>query len=425
MRRLVRGPFAASLLMGLLFVVGPLEAVEFSDIYASIGAGSEDRLANVGLTIFPTLIIPVGGQFEAMGQAYTAVASDASFFDANPAASSTLEYTELTFVHNNWIADTSIGGLVYTRRISNLGLAVGGKFLHVPFTRYDTASRQVAGGRYSEGTVGVNVSYNFLRSYSFPGVAVGATVKTAYRHVPQEIAPNQSAVGFAADIGVLSRFDLLKRFSARAPNFAVGVAARNFGPPVEGEPLPSQITGGIAYRPVRPVIVATDLIVPLSLAPDVPAPPIGGAVGASVRITPFFSAQTGMLLRPGGSRISMGATLTLADISVDVNYNLDLATQFKNLDRFSIQARLNFGDEGRRALRELVDQYYLEAWRASAAGELDTAIEYSQRALDLDPTFTPAARLLEITLATRELQRDLRAIDLEGLGETTDDEPAF
>jgi len=72
-----------------------------------------------------------------------------------------------------------------------------------------------------------------------------------------------------------------------------------------------------------------------------------------------------------------------------------------------------------------VDQYYLEAWRASAVGNLEVAIEYSQRALELDPTFTPAAQLLEISLATRQLQRDLRAIDLESLGEMTEDEPLF
>ena len=100
------------------------------------------------------------------------------------AASATLEFTELTFVHNNWIADTSIEGVLYTRRANDLGIAAGGKFLHVPFTRYDALSQQVAGGRYSEGTVGLNVSYNFARSYEFPGVAVGATVKTAYRYVP-------------------------------------------------------------------------------------------------------------------------------------------------------------------------------------------------------------------------------------------------
>lgn len=409
--------------IALLLLAGRVYSLEFSEIYATVGEGAEDRVVNTGLTVFPTLIIPVGGEFEGMGQAYTAVARDASFFDANPAASATLEFTELTFVHNNWIADTSLEGVLYTRRFNEAGIAAGGKFLHVPFTRYDALSQQVAGGRYSEGTVGLNVSYNFARSYEFPGVAVGATVKTAYRYVPTQIAADQSVVGFAGDLGVLSRFDFLKRFSSRSPNFAVGAAARNFGPPVRGEPLPSQVTSGIAYSPIRPVTVATDLIVPVSLAPGVPAPSIGGAVGVSVRVTPFFAAQTGMLLRWGGSRFSLGASLDLTDVSVDVNYNLDLATQFTNIDRFSVQARLNFGDEGRGALRDLVDRYYLEAWQASALGETQTAIEYSRKALELDPTFTPAAELLRISLDSQQLQRDLRSIDLESIGESLEGTP--
>lgn len=415
----MRRRWAALLAIFLVLSTG-LPALDFSDIYATIGANSGERVRNSGLYIFPTLVVPSGGEFEGMGQAYTAVSRDISFFDANAAASSTLEFTELTFVHNNWIADTSIEGVLYTRRFNDFGVAVGGKFLHVPFTRYDALSHQVSGGRYSEGTVGLNASYNILRSFDFPGIAIGATVKSAYRYVPEQIAPGQSAVGFAADLGLLSRFDLLKSFSSRSPNFAVGLAARNFGPPVRDEPLPSQITSGIAYSPVRPVIIATDLIVPVSLAAGVPAPSIGGAIGVSVRVTPFFTAQTGMLLRFGGSRFSMGATLDLTDISVDINYNLDLATQFTNIDRFSVQARLNFGDEGRGALRDLVDQYYLEAWQASALGNVELAIEYSQRALDLDPTFTPAEQLLRISLDTRRLQQDLRAIDLESIGESPD-----
>lgn len=412
-----RNRFAILFLL-LLCVTGIGATVDFADIYYFFGDDSLYSLENTGLTIFPTLIIPSGGEFEGMGQAYTAVSRDASFFDANPAASSTLELTELTFVHNNWIADASIEGMLYTYRTGDLGLAAAGKFLHIPFTEYDALSRQVSSGRYSEGTVGLNVSYNFLRDFDFPGVSVGATVKTAYRYIPQQIAPNQSAVGFAGDLGVLTRFDFLKQFSSRTPNFAVGIAARNMGMPVRGEPLPSQINTGVAYSPIRPLVIATDIIVPVSLAPGVGAPLPGGAIGASVRVTPFFTAQTGLLLRFTGSRFSMGATIDLADISIDVNYNLDLGTQLANMDRFSVQARLNFGDGGRGALRDLVDRYYLEAWQASAIGDVETAIEYSRKALDLDPTFTPAQELLAVSLDTRQLQQDLRAIDLESIGES-------
>lgn len=403
-----------------LLITGSVAALEFSDVYATLGADTE--VSNTGLYIFPTLVIPSGGEFEGMGQAYTAVARDASFFDANPAGSATLQFTELTFAHNNWIADSTIEGVMYSRRLGDIGLdelgvAVGGKFLHVPFTEYDVLSRQVSGGRYSEGTIGVNASYNFDfgRSFEFPGLAVGATIKSAYRYVPPQIAPNQSAVGFAVDLGALTRFNFLKAYSSRTPNFGVGISLRNVGLPVQGEPLPSQFTAGIAYLPLSAITLATDIILPFSLAPGVPAPSLAGAAGMSVRIAPFFTAQAGMLLRWGGSRISMGANIDLTDISIDVNYNLDLATQFSTIDRFSVQARLNFGDEGRGALRDLVDSYYLDAWRASAAGDLEQAIELAERAISLNPEFTPAITLRDITLDTLQLQEDLRAIDVESL----------
>ncbi len=405
-------------------ILHPVLSLDFNDIYTFVGEPAESQTSNAGLTLFPTLIIPIGGEFEGMGQAYTAVARDVSFLDANPAASSTLEFTEITFTHNNWIADSSIDGLLYTQRARAFGFGAGGKFLHLPFTEYDERSRQVAGGRYSEGTVGLNLSYNLFRSFYFPGVAVGATVKGAYRYVPPAIAPDQSAAALAADVGLLSRFNFLKSFASRTPNFAIGASARNLGLPVEGVPLPTVITAGIAYDPIRPITIATDLILPVSFAAEVPAPPIGGAAGLSVQITRFFSLRSGVLLRWGASRFSAGATLELTDFSVDMNYNLDLGTQFRFMDRFSVQMRLNFGDEGRETLQDRVDQLYLNAWRAAASGEIDRAVELSSSALELDPDFTPAMELLALSLETIELQQTLRAIDLQSLGENLrDDQP--
>ena len=406
-----------SLIAGCITLYSNLAAVEWSDIYATIGDSADSEIRNTGLTVFPTLIIPSGGEFEGMATAYTAVARDVSFLDANAAASATLELTELTFTHNNWIADTYVDGVVYATRFDNLGFAVGGKFLHVSFTRYGL-SEQLGTGRYSEGTVGANVSYNFLETFSYPGLSVGATLKSAYRYVPEIVAPGQSAVGFAADVGLLTRLSVPPYYPSRSPNFAAGVAAKNFGPPVEGEPLPSQITTGLAYAPIRPVTIAMDLIVPVSLAPGVGAERMSGAIGSSVQITPFFSAQTGVLLRWGGTRIAMGATLRLPDVTIVSNYTLDLATQFSNLNRLSVQAQLNFGDRGRGALRDRVDQLYLDAWLLSASGDLEEAVVLLERALELDETFTPASELLLLTQRSLDLQEELRDIDLDALGES-------
>jgi uncharacterized protein UPF0164 len=406
------------LMAGLLLLTQDLAAFDYSNIYFFFGDTRQPE--NTGLTIFPTLIIPAGGEFEGMATAYTAVARDVSFFDANPAASATLSMTELTFTHNLWIAGTYIDGSTYAMRFDDLGIAFGGKILHVPFSRYGADTDEVAGGRYSEGVFGANISYNFLRDFYYPGLSVGATIKTAYRSIPEVVAPGQSAIGIAADVGVLTRFNFLKYYASRAPNFAAGITAKNFGPAIRGEPLPSQITTGVAYSPIRPLIIALDFIVPVSLARGVPAQQVAGAIGAAVQITPFFSAQTGFLFRLGDSRFTLGATVELTDVTIVTNYTLDRATQFDSVNRVSVQAQLNLGDRGRGEVSDTVDRLYLDAWVLSAGGELEQAVRLLSEALELDPTFTPATELLELTQRTLDLQEELRAIDLEGLGQATE-----
>ena len=77
---------------------------------------------NAGLTAFPVLNVPMGGRSEGMATAFVSVVDDISFIESNPAGSSMLEKSELAFFHNNWIADTKLEGLAYTRRIKDLGL---------------------------------------------------------------------------------------------------------------------------------------------------------------------------------------------------------------------------------------------------------------------------------------------------------------
>ncbi|MEW5817424.1 MAG: UPF0164 family protein, partial [Spirochaetota bacterium] len=61
-----------------------IQGSDFSEIYgdASESAGKLDP--DAGLTIFPLLLIPTGGKYEGMGTAFTAVADDTGFLEANP-----------------------------------------------------------------------------------------------------------------------------------------------------------------------------------------------------------------------------------------------------------------------------------------------------------------------------------------------------
>lgn len=384
---------------------------DFSDFYGEIAPEEEQLDPNTGLTVFPTLLIPMGGRYEGMGTAFTAVADDAGFLEANPSASSLLDQTQLVFSHNNWIADSNMEGVVYTIRFDDLGIGFGGKFLYVPFTEYDIWGERVSKGYYSETIATMNISYNFLSSYYFYGLAVGTNLKVAYRNVPEEIRPEQSAVGFMGDIGVLTRFNLLKFYSSRSKNFSVGAVVKNLGPFVLEEPLPTEATFGIAYSPVRPVTISFDFTLPFSFNPDqFPAEKWSIAGGTDIVFTSFFSVQMGFKYRGGNPKISVGSNLNLEKIRFVLNYTLDLTTSSNSADHFSIQAQLKLGDRGRAEVQARMDEWYTAGLEAYAEGRLQEAVDYWNKVLELDPHFQPASEMKETAKRAISLQKEMEAI---------------
>ncbi len=367
---------------------------------------------NAGLTAFRSLLIPMGGMAEGMGMAYTAVAKDSSYFEANPAASSTIAQTELGIFHNNWIADTRIEGAVYTMRTGNLGFGTMGKWLYLPFTGTNDFGDRVGSGYYSEATVGFNVSYNFLHGYSFNGIALGATGKLAWRSVPTELTAAAGNSGLAAmvDTGALVRFNFLKPFASRTKNSSVGLAVKNLGPPVMGEALPTVASLGVSWAPFRPLTLSSDIAKPINLLEPAKSEQPSLAVGFSLAMTDAFGFQGGLLIKGGNPRLSLGSTFSLDLLRVTVNYTLDLTTQFTPLNRISIQAAFTLGDLGRADLARKVDKLYLDGLSDYGKGNLDAAIGLWSEALRLDPSFDPARDSLRAAEDAKKLKADMDAI---------------
>lgn len=385
----------------------------FSDWYGEASGRLEtENVENTGVTVFPTLLIPMGGEYEGMGTAYTAVGRDASFLEANPAASSYLKYTELSLYHNNLIADTNMESIAYTTRFDDLGIGVGAKHLHVPFTRYDDFGTQMGTARYTETIVTGNVSYNFFNSFYFNGIAAGANVKAAYRNIPERIVADQSAAAVMMDVGLLSRFHFLKLYSSQDPNFSIGTVLRNAGPPVLDEPLPAMWSSGVAWSPLRPLTIAADYNVPLILFSDLDPPAPGYAVGAALSVTEFFTMRSGFLMYGGNPRLTLGGSVELQAMTITVNYTLDMTTQLTAFDRISVHAGFSFSDRGRGERRDLVRTLYLDALQAFAVGDLETTISLTQRALTIDPAFQPAAETLAMATRMSELQERMESIRL-------------
>ncbi|TFG61156.1 MAG: hypothetical protein E4H36_10905 [Spirochaetales bacterium] len=391
---------------------------DFSYIYGSMAEAFPNLDPNAGLTSFPTLLIPMGGKYEGMGTAFTAVADDSSFLEANPSASSLLEYTELSFTHNNWIADSNMEGVIYTMRFNDLGIGLGGKFLYVPFTEYNDWGERVSKGYYSETVATVNVSYNFFSSYYFYGVALGSNVKVAYRHLPEAIYPDQSSAMAMLDIGLLTRLNFAKFYASRSKNFSVGLVLKNLGPPLllpeygpsAMEPLPTQITAGVAYSPIRPITIALDFNLPISFYADYPAEQWSFAGGTDIAFTDFFSIHAGFRFKGATPRLSIGSTIDLNKITFVLNYTLDMATQVGALDRFSVEAKLKIGDRGRAALQAKIDELYTAGLEAYAGGNIKDAIAKWEELLKIDPEFQPAAQLLKTAQNALSLEQQMEQI---------------
>lgn len=383
-----------------------------SDVYGEANQLFDNLDPNTGLTAFPTLWIPMGGKYEGMATAYTAVADDIGYLEANPSASSGLKNTELAFMHNDWIADSNMEGVVYTVRFNDLGIGVGGKFLYVPFTEYNSWGERVSKGHYSETVATINGSYNFFSNYYFYGISVGANLKVAYRNVPEAIHPGQSALMGMADIGALTRFNFLKFYPSRSKNFSVGAVVKNLGPPAQGDPLPTEATAGIAYSPIRPLTIAFDVTLPFSFMPEeAPAERISFAGGLDVTITDFLAIHSGFLYKGSNPRISLGSTIDIKKISFIINYTMDFTTQLGAVDRFSIAAKLNLGDRGRAEVQKRIDELYTAGLEEYANGNIREAIDYWNKVLEIDKDFVPAREM--ITTARRALELRQRMEELQ------------
>lgn len=375
---------------------------------------------NAGLTTLPSLNVPMGGRAEAMATAFSAVADDGSFIEYNPAGSATLKESELSFFHNNWIADTKLEGAVYTVRFGDLGLGLSGKWLYLPFTEYDQFGERASKGYYSETSAIANVSYNFFRGYYFDGLSAGANLKTALRSMPdysndegEVIAgsgADQSVFALMADFGLLSRFNLFKFYHARERNASVAAVVRNVGPAPLGEPLPTVAVVAASYRPIRPVQLSFDYSIPVNLVdPSLSMDPYWAA-GFSVAVTDFLSMQGGFMIRATNPRITVGSRILVAGLDLNVNYTLDLLTQLQPFNRVSVSARFSFGDGGRAAKAAKVDDLYLRGLEAYAGGDMEAALELWQEALRLDPGFDPAKEGIAAVRGSTDLLRKMDEI---------------
>jgi hypothetical protein len=216
-----------------------------------------------------------------------------------------------------------------------------------------------------------------------------------------------------ADFGALTKFNLFKLYASREKNFSVGMALKNFGPAVYGEPLPTVATAGIAYNFLKPIQISADISKPLNLVDLSLSELFYWGVGYRMTITDFWKLQAGLLVKGGNPRISVGAAINFSPLTLNINYTLDLTTQFTALNRMSIEARFDMGDFGRSVKAARAEDLYLKGLDAYASGDLELAISLWNESLKLNPFFDPARENRDTALVSLELRK--RILELQRL----------
>ncbi|HTX17985.1 MAG TPA: PorV/PorQ family protein [Bacteroidota bacterium] len=186
----------------LLLVMMMVPALGFSQV----------QNASTGLTF---LKLGVGGRATGMGEAYTALAADASGIYYNPAGIAFGSSDEVTFMHRDWIFGTSVEYLGATLHEDSFAFGLGLNSTNVS----DIEIRQDPGPAL--GTFGVhdfdlsaNASWRVDSALSF-----GVAGKFVYEKIYVD-----EASGYALDIG--SRYSLSRSLSLGAAILNIGSTSK-------------------------------------------------------------------------------------------------------------------------------------------------------------------------------------------------------
>jgi hypothetical protein len=199
-------------------------------LFAAISLSAQPKNASTGLTF---LKLGVGGRAIGMGEAYSALSTDASGIYYNPAGIAFGSGSEITLMHKEWVFGTATEYLGSTIHAGNFAFGLGLNSTNVN----DIEIRQEPGP--SQGTFGLHdLAVSPTASWRVDtSLSIGATGKFLYEKIYVE-----ESSGAAFDLGAKYELDR---------NFAFAAAVSNIGSTSalarESTTLPSTLRVGISY----------------------------------------------------------------------------------------------------------------------------------------------------------------------------------
>jgi hypothetical protein len=183
------------------------------------------------------LRVGFGARASAMGEAFTAVAEDASSIYWNPGAMAAVLGTNVTLAHNEYFSSLRLEQASVTHETSwgTIGFMFTGLYMDA-MDRYDNVASAYPLGTFSAYDVAVSAAY---ARYLVPNLAAGIAIKPVYERIDE-----LSASGIAFDIGLYH--------VARIRGVKLAAVAGNVGPPMKFDEeefaLPRYVKVGGSYE---------------------------------------------------------------------------------------------------------------------------------------------------------------------------------
>jgi hypothetical protein len=202
------------------------------------------------------LRLGMGGRASGMGEAFTAVAEDASSAYWNPAAMSAVLGTRAMFMHNEYLQSMRLEQVAVTHETEygTFGLGFTGLYMD-EMDRYDDVPSEIPLGTFSAYDLSFTLAYS---RYLIPNLSAGIAIKPVYERIDET-----TATGLAFDAGLYH--------VSKVQGMKLALVAANVGAPmkfVEEEfALPRVIKFGGSYErrveAIRGDVLATvDLLFP-------------------------------------------------------------------------------------------------------------------------------------------------------------------
>ncbi len=168
----------------------------FSTLISPVLAHADFNADARGTTTASFLKLGVGARAVAMGEAYSAVADDATALYWNPAALTRLESGAATFMHAPYLASTFYDYGAYAQRFGHQALGVGVQYFSAG-SMDQTDNENTPQGSFNPYDLAVSLGYAYR--FSEDGLSLGL----AGKFIQSKIVTSASAV--AMDLGMLSR----------------------------------------------------------------------------------------------------------------------------------------------------------------------------------------------------------------------------